>query len=110
MLAALREHFPPAASWTEPEGGMAIWVRLPEGVNADALLAPAQMQGIYFTPGTRFYASGAKANTLRLSFTMMTAAQIEEGVRRLGKLVERQIATLPLQRKAQDFGAHKALV
>lgn len=110
MLAALREHFPEAASWTEPEGGMAIWVRLPEGVNADALFAQAQMQGIYFTPGTRFYASGAKANTLRLSFTMMTAAQIEEGVRRLGKLVERQIATLPLERKAQDLGAHKALV
>jgi len=110
MLAALREHFPRAASWTEPEGGMAIWVRLPEGANADALFSQAQMQGIYFTPGTRFYASGAKANTLRLSFTMMAAAQIEEGVRRLGKLVEKQMAALPLERKAQDFGARKALV
>jgi DNA-binding transcriptional MocR family regulator len=110
MLAALRQYFPRETSWTEPEGGMALWVRLPEGVNADELLRQAQAQGIYFTPGTRFYASGAKANTLRLAFTTVTIAQIEEGIRRLGKLVEAQMKTAQPERLTQNTLVRKALV
>ncbi len=110
MLAALQQHFPRAASWTEPEGGMALWVCLPEGVNADELLRQAQMQDIYFTPGTRFYASGAKANTLRLSFSMVTLAQIEDGIGRLGKLVEAQMKTAQPERLMQNTLVRKALV
>jgi GntR family transcriptional regulator/MocR family aminotransferase len=110
MSAALRQYFPREASWTEPEGGMALWVQLPEGVNANELLRQAQTQDIYFTPGTRFYASGAKTNTLRLSFTMVTIAQIEEGIRRLGKLVEAQMKTAQPERLTQNVLVRKALV
>lgn len=110
MLAALQKHFPPDAQWTEPEGGMAIWVRLPAGLNASELLAQAQLQGIYFTPGARFYVSGARSNTLRLSFTMVPAGQIEEGVKRLGELVRQQIKAAVAERPTPHTAAHKALV
>lgn len=110
MLAALRRFFPPESSWTEPEGGMAIWVRLPESVNANELQAQARTQGIFFAPGPRFYASGARANTLRLSFTTSTAAQIEAGVKGLGKLVEKQMASAQPDLAAQNRLARKALV
>lgn len=110
MLAALQRHFPASASWTVPEGGMALWVQLPAGLSANELQAQAQLQGIYFTPGPRFYASGARANTLRLSFTMVTAPQIEEGIKRLGELVKAQLKAALPERSAQTFIAQKALV
>lgn len=110
LLASLRKHFPPASTWTEPEGGLAVWVRLPEGVNAEMLLAQAQLQNIYFTPGSRFYVCGARANTLRLSFTMVTATQIEEGIKRLGKLIEVQLKTLSPAHATKGLLARKALV
>ena len=113
MLMALRQYFPHETTWTEPEGGMTLWLRLPAGVCADELLTQAQMQGIYFTPGARFYANRAKANTLRLSFTTVTQAQLEEGLRRLGKLVEAQMAqmkTAQPERLAQNTLVRKALV
>jgi 2-aminoadipate transaminase len=110
MLAALQQYFPRETTWTEPEGGMALWLRLPEGVSADELLVQAQMQGIYFTPGARFYASGAKINTLRLSFTTVPLAQLEDGIRRLGKLVEAQMKTAQPERLAQNTLVRKALV
>ncbi len=110
LLAALQRHFPSGTSWTEPEGGLAIWVRLPEGVNAETLLAHAQLQNIYFTPGARFYACGARANTLRLAFTTVTLAQIEEGMRCLGKLVQAQIKSLAPVQMTREVAARKALV
>lgn len=110
MLEALRKFFPHESNWTAPEGGMAIWVQLPEGVNADDLLSQARTQGVYFTPGSRFYASGARANTLRLSFSMLTATQIETGVKALGKLVEKQMTTAQPDRSTQNLLARKALV
>ncbi len=110
MFAALRQYFQIGASWTEPEGGMAVWLRLPERVNSNELLAQAQQQGVYFTPGPRFYAGGAQANTLRLSFTTATPAQIETGVKTLGKLVEKLMAANAPARASQSAAPRKALV
>lgn len=110
LWASLDKHFPSGSSWTEPAGGLAVWVHLPAGVDAEMLLAQAQLQNIHFTPGARFYASGARANTLRLAFTMVTAAQIEEGMKRLGKLIEVQLKSLSPTRPNGGLLARKALV
>lgn len=110
MLGALQKFFPRESSWATPDGGMAIWVRLPEGVNANDLQVQARNQGIYFTPGPRFYASGPQTNTLRLSFTMLTPTQIEAGVKCLGKLVENQMTAERTDRSSQNLLARKALV
>lgn len=83
MLRTLEEAMPAGVSWTRPEGGMFLWITLPEGADATKLLARAVEQKVAFVPGTSFHANGGGANTLRLNFSYPPPARIEEGVRRL---------------------------
>jgi 2-aminoadipate transaminase len=87
MLAALEEYFPDNVTWTHPEGGMFLWIRLPEGIDAGALLQEALEYRIAFVPGTAFHPNGGGENTMRLSFSAANPQQIEEGVHRLGRLL-----------------------
>ncbi|MFE0753999.1 PLP-dependent aminotransferase family protein [Inquilinus sp. NPDC058860] len=87
MLAALQRHMPAGVSWTRPEGGMFIWVTLPEHLDGAGLLARAVELGVAFVPGRAFHADGSHGNTLRLSFSLAGAAAIEEGIGRLGRLI-----------------------
>ncbi len=87
MLAALEEYFPDTVHWTRPQGGMFLWLTLPEGVDAAHLLTDALEYRIAFVPGAAFHPSGGGNNTIRLSFSNATPERIEEGIRRLGKLL-----------------------
>ncbi len=88
MLAALERHMPAGTSWTRPEGGMFIWVTLPEGMDGAALLARSvETEKVAFVPGQAFFADRSGANTIRLSYSCASEAMIEEGIRRLGRLV-----------------------
>ncbi|MDR6293975.1 DNA-binding transcriptional MocR family regulator [Inquilinus ginsengisoli] len=87
MLAALLRHMPAGVSWTRPQGGMFIWVTLPEGLDGAELLARAVEQGVAFVPGRAFHADGTGGNSLRLSFSLADAAAIETGIGRLGALI-----------------------
>ena len=73
--------------WNEPDGGMFLWVRLPEGLNAIDLLPRAVARGVAFVPGSAFYASEADARTLRLSFVTASAEQIRTGVALLAQAI-----------------------
>lgn len=94
MLAALDRYFPRTARWTRPQGGMFIWVTLPEGVDSAALLAKAIEQHVAFVPGAPFYANEPQSNTLRLSFVTVPAEKIEAGMQVLGKLLKAEIEAL----------------
>jgi len=88
MLAALAAEMPPGVAWTRPQGGMFIWLTLPEGVDAAALLQRAVAEArIAFVPGRAFHADGSGANTLRLNFSLADTARIAEGIARLGALL-----------------------
>jgi len=88
MLAALSRHMPDGVTWTKPDGGMFIWVTLPEGADGAALLAESlKTERVAFVPGRAFFADGSGANTLRLSFSCASEAMIEEGIKRLGRVV-----------------------
>ena len=88
MLSALARHMPDGVQWTRPEGGMFVWVTLPAGMDAAALLQRAiDEQDLAFVPGRAFFADGSGENTLRLSFSCATPGQIDEGMRRLGGLL-----------------------
>jgi 2-aminoadipate transaminase len=91
MLGALERHMPDGVSWNRPEGGMFIWVTLPEHIDAMALLDAAIAQNVAFVPGAPFYAGDAVRNTLRLSFVTVPPARIEEGVTRLGALLRERV-------------------
>ena len=95
MLAALEREFPPQVKWNRPEGGMFIWVDLPEGIDSGALLAKAIERNVAFVPGAPFYAVDPKKNTLRLSFVTVPGEKIDAGVKVLGELLEAEIAALP---------------
>jgi hypothetical protein len=93
MLAALAAHMPAGTSWTEPEGGMFIWVTLPEGLDGTELLARSvETEKVAFVPGQAFFADRSGSNTLRLSFSCANEAVIAEGIKRLGRLIAGTLA------------------
>ncbi|MHA7968729.1 aminotransferase-like domain-containing protein [Rhizobium sp. CAU 1783] len=88
MLAALERYMPAGTVWTRPEGGMFIWVTLPEGIDGAELLARSiETEKVAFVPGQAFFADRSGANTLRLSFSCANEQMIDEGIKRLGRLV-----------------------
>src|SRR5580765_381526 len=87
MLAAL-EHFMPAeARWTRPEGGFFSWLTLPEGGDATQLALRAAEDGVGIVPGSPFFPDGRGGDNVRLSFSLVDEAQIDDGIERLASLV-----------------------
>ena len=83
MVATLPEVLPAGSTWTEPDGGMFVWARLPGGVDTADLLPRALAADVAFVPGASFYAGAPDRATLRLSFTTHTPERIAEGMARL---------------------------
>ena len=92
ILDALAEHLPAAASWTRPQGGLFIWVTLPDYINTTDLLARALAENVAFVPGEAAFADGRGEHSMRLNFSSSTDDDIREGVRRIGKIVAEQVA------------------
>jgi len=93
MMDALARHMAGLdVTWTHPAGGMFVWVRLPAGADAQALLPQAVDAGIAFVPGAPFYAHQPDKRTLRLSFVTSTAEQIDQGMATLARVVRQAVA------------------
>jgi 2-aminoadipate transaminase len=91
MLKCLAEYMPDGVSWTRPAGGMFLWVTLPPQIDSASLFDDALACGVAFIPGASFHATSPKANTMRLTFTTATPAQIETGIMRLAKTIEARL-------------------
>lgn len=87
MAEALRQHLPEGCEWQSPQGGMFFWIRLPEGLDAMALLPTAVEANIAYVPGAAFYARNPDPRALRLSFVTLTPERIREGVAILGQVL-----------------------
>lgn len=87
MLQALEAEGLPGVTWTRPGGGMFLWVTLPDGMDADALLPAAVDESVAYVPGAPFFVDGSGANTLRLNYSKEDAERIREGVRRLARAI-----------------------
>ena len=88
MISAMRKYFPQTVGYTEPRGGMFLWVTLPDGMSAMSLFPKALENKVAFVPGDPFYVDRKDANTMRLNFTNADCATIEEGIRRLGAILK----------------------
>jgi 2-aminoadipate transaminase len=88
MLDALQAHFPPGSRWTRPEGGMFVFVTLPEGLSTGGLLARALERNVAFVPGEEFHLDGAGQNTMRLNFTKTSVPDIALGISRLAEVIK----------------------
>jgi 2-aminoadipate transaminase len=96
MLAALeREMQGLGVRWNAPDGGMFLWARLPEGMDAIALLPRAVERGVAFVPGSAFYAGEPDARTLRLSFVTASADQIATGIAALAAAIREPARAAP---------------
>ncbi len=91
MLASLEKYFPSEARWTHPDGGLFLWVELPQTVSGEELLEDALKEKVAFVPGAPFYARDPQSNFIRLNFSNRPADVIEEGVARIGKVLKRRL-------------------
>jgi DNA-binding transcriptional MocR family regulator len=91
MLGALESTMPPGTVWTKPGGGFYVWVTLPEGLDAKAMLPRAVTARVAYVPGTAFFADGYGAWSLRLSYCFPTPERIIEGVHRLAEVIHQEM-------------------
>lgn len=95
MLKALEKYFPrEGVSWTHPEGGMFLWVTLPDEIDVEDVLKESVANKVAFVPGTSFYVDGRPHSTMRLNFSNATPSQIDEGIKRLAEIVRRRLEAL----------------
>lgn len=87
MIKTIEETFPKCVSHTYPEGGLFLWVTLPEGVDAADVFAKAIEKKVAFVAGEPFYPNGGNANHFRLNYSNMTEEKIVEGIKRLGEVL-----------------------
>jgi 2-aminoadipate transaminase len=92
MLEALERHFPAQAKWTHPEGGLFIWVTLPDYIDTTDLLAKALRENVAFVPGRAAYVDGRGGSSMRLNFSASPENELREGIRRIGRVVSEQVA------------------
>lgn len=91
MLEALRNHLDDVATWTEPQGGLFVWVILPEAVDTWDLFALAVERKVAYIPGGAFAVEGGHDNTMRLSFGNVRPEAIQEGVARLAEVIRERL-------------------
>jgi len=91
MVRMIEKYFPPGIGFTQPEGGMFLWVTLPDGCSSLDLFEKAIERRVAYVPGAPFYVDGGGQNTMRLNFSNTSETEIEEGIRRLGACLEKHI-------------------
>ena len=93
MLTAIRRYLPAGVRFDTPQGGLFVWLQLPRALSSEELLPLAYEAGVDFAPGNPFFPDGGQGRSwLRLNFVAQEPAQIEEGIKRLGKSIKRLIA------------------
>jgi 2-aminoadipate transaminase len=92
MVSLIAQHLPPQVSYTQPEGGMFLWLSLPEQYSSLELLKYAMKENVAFVPGDAFYTDGTGQNTFRLNFSNSDPAKIERGIISLARAMDRYFA------------------
>ncbi len=92
MLTALAREMPEGVTWSRPQGGLFLWVKLPDGMDTEVLLpAAVEEEKVAYVAGSGFHADGGGRNAMRLNFSFPSEADIDEGIRRLARLVRRHL-------------------
>ncbi len=91
MLDALEEHMPDGITWTRPQGGLFLWVTLPQQFNTTEMLQEAIDEKVAYVPGEFFYPDGSMKNNMRLNFSYCNPGLINEGISRLGVAFKKKL-------------------
>lgn len=108
LLASCATELPSGSRWSRPEGGMNLWVELPEPLDAERLLPKAREAGLSFTPGRLFSIGRANASALRVSFGGLSVSDIRRGMAILGQVAEQELNLM--RARTNDFEPAAALV
>jgi len=91
MLSLLEQYMPEGVRWTRPEGGLFLWLTLPEGIDTVALYDEALAQGVAYVAGSFFYLDGSHRNTMRLNYSFIAEEKMEPGLRLLAQIVKEKL-------------------
>jgi len=96
MVEALERYMPKneGISWTNPDGGLFLWVRLPESLDTEAMFPQALEHQVAYVVGSAFYVDGRGQNAMRLSYSLVSTEDIDEGIRRLSDLVREELGSI----------------
>ena len=88
----MEHYFPDEVKFTRPNGGLFLWVELPEKVDTSELLHRAIEKNVAYIPGTAFYPDGGGKNSMRLNYSKPNETEIEEGIKRLAEVFKDALA------------------
>lgn len=91
MLDSLAEYMPEGVTWTHPQGGLFLWVRVPESCDTTKMFPAAVRNKVAYVPGESFHPNGGGTNTMRLNFSYCKPATIVEGISRLGNMLKEEL-------------------
>jgi 2-aminoadipate transaminase len=91
MIECFKKHMPEAVKWTEPQGGLFLFITLPDHIDADIIFYKAIEKNVAFVAGSTFFCNGSGHNTMRLNFSFSDKTAIEEGVIRLSNLINEEL-------------------
>ena len=88
MVSLLEKYMPEGCSWTYPEGGLFLWLTLPEGIDTVALYDEALSAGVAYVAGSFFYVDGSHRNTMRMNFSFIAEEKMEPGIKLLADIIK----------------------
>jgi len=94
MMDAMKEYFPEGYICNKPKGGMFSWVTLPEGIDTETMFLDAIKNKVAYVHGKAFHVDGGGDRSMRLNFSYSSNDQIEEGMKRLGNVIEKKLEPL----------------
>jgi 2-aminoadipate transaminase len=92
MIKCFRKYMPENVTWTEPQGGLFLFVTLPSHIDSDTILKKAIEKNVAFVSGSSFFCNDSGRNTMRLNFSFSNTEEIEEGVKRLSLVIRQELS------------------
>ena len=94
MMEAMHSYFPEGYKCNKPQGGMFAWVTLPEGIDTEIMFLEGLKQKVAYVHGKAFHVDGGGGRSMRLNFSYSSTEQIQEGMKRLGTVIETKLKAL----------------
>ena len=104
MLTCFNKYMPEGISWTEPQGGLFLFVTLPTHLDADEIFKKAIKKNVAFVAGSSFFCNNSGHNTMRINFSFSNKSEIEAGVKRLSKVICEEIEPPAATRLSPEKG------
>ena len=91
MLETMKEEFPEGVKWTHPEGGLFMWVTVPESINTTEMMKKCVDNNVAYVPGVAFYPGRTKTNNFRLNYSNMDEERIVIGIKRIAEVIKNEL-------------------